>query len=103
MNLLDNFIPFLIFLSDIFIPVAGVIMIDALLIRRSDYHIETLAINREFNWPGLFAWSVGAGFALMISNGVISSPTAIASIDAIVLAGLAYIGFSWIDRKRRPR
>jgi len=103
MNLLDNFIPFLIFLSDIFIPVAGVIMIDALLIRRSDYHIETLAINREFNWPGLFAWSVGAGFALMISNGVISSPTAIASIDAIVLAGLAYIGFSWIDRKRRLR
>jgi len=101
MNLLDNFIPFLIFLSDIFIPVAGVIIIDALFIRRADYHIESLTNNRGFNWPGLIAWSMGAGFALMISNGLIQSPTGIPSIDAITLAALAYIGLSLAGRKRQ--
>jgi len=100
MNLLDSFIPFLIFLSDIFIPVAGVIIIDALLIRRPDYHIETLSRNRAFNWAGLCAWGVGAGFALMISNNIIPSPTGITSIDAIVLAGVTYIALSWRDRNR---
>jgi len=99
MNLLDNFIPFLIFLSDIFIPVAGVIIIDALLMRRADYHIDTLSHNRSFNWPGLIAWAIGAGFALMISNNIIPSPSGITSIDAIILAGLVYLVLSWLSRK----
>jgi len=101
MNLLDNFIPFLIFLSDIFIPVAGVIIIDALFIRRSDYHIDTLADNRAFNWAGLLAWAVGAGFALMISHGIIPILTGITSIDAILFAGLVYLALSWMVRRRR--
>jgi len=100
MNLLDNFIPFLIFLSDIFIPVAGVIIIDALLINRGGYHIDTLKDNRGFNWIGLLAWAVGAAFALMISHGFIPSPTGITSIDAIILAGLLYMGLSWGLRKK---
>jgi cytosine permease len=101
MNLLDNFIPFLIFLSDVFIPVAGVIIIDALFIRKSDYHIGTLENNRSFNWAGLSAWAIAAGFALLISHGVIPSPTSITSIDAIVLAGLVYLVLSWLNRKRQ--
>lgn len=100
MNLLDNFIPFLIFLSDIFIPVAGVIIIDALFIRRSDYHIDTLANNRSFNWAGLLAWAIGAGFALMISHGAIPSPTSITSIDAIIMSAAVYLALSWVSRKR---
>lgn len=100
LNLLDNFIPFLIFLSDIFIPVAGVIIIDALLIRRGDYHIDTLNDNRGFNLSGLIAWAVGAGFALLISHGVLPSPTTITSIDAILMAGLVYVGLSLFVRKR---
>ena len=101
MNLLDNFIPFLIFLSDIFIPVAGVIIIDALIVRRADYHIDTLTDNRNFNWPGLIAWAIGAGFALMISNGIIPSPTGITSVDAIIVAGLTYSALSWGARTRK--
>ena len=100
MNLLDKFIPFLIFLSDIFIPVAGVIIIDALLINRGGYHIDTLKDNRGFNWIGLLAWAVGAACALMISHGFIPSPTGITSIDAIILAGLLYMGLSWGLRKK---
>lgn len=100
MNLLDKFIPFLIFLSDIFVPVAGVIIIDALLMRRKDYHIDTLADNRAFNMAGLAAWTIGAGFALMISHGVMPSPTGIASIDAILLAAIAYTVLALVARKR---
>lgn len=101
LNLLDNFIPFLIFLSDIFIPVAGVIIIDALFIRKNDYHIDTLANNRGFNISGLAAWAIGASFALMVSNGHLPSPSGIASIDAIVLSGIIYITFLWLSRKTR--
>lgn len=100
MNLLNNFIPFLIFLSDIFVPVAGVIIIDALLMRREDYHIDTLADNRAFNMAGLTAWAIGAGFALMISHGVMPSPTGIASIDAISLAAISYTALTMVARKR---
>lgn len=100
MNLLDNFIPFLIFLSDIFVPVAGVIIIDALLIRRGAYHIDSLTDNRAFNRAGLLAWGIGAGLALMISHGLILSPSGITSIDAICLAGLSYLALTWLHQKR---
>lgn len=101
MNLLDNFIPFLIFLSDIFVPVAGVIIVDALLMRRTEYHIDTLTDNRSFNWAGLTAWAMGAGFALMISHGQISSPTGITSIDAILMAGITYTALALLSRRRK--
>lgn len=100
MNLLDNFIPFLIFLSDIFVPVAGVIIVDALLLRRKSYHIETLTANRAFNWPGLLAWGLGATIALLISNNWLYSPTGITSIDAILLAAGLYLLLVWVERKR---
>lgn len=101
MNLLDNFIPFLIFLSDIFIPVAGVIIVDAFFVRRGDYHIDTLANNRSYNLSGLLAWVIGAGFALAVSHGFIPSPTGITSVEAIVLAGFVYISLSHINLRKR--
>lgn len=102
MNLLDNFIPFLIFLSDIFVPVGGVIIIDALFMRRNDYHIDTLQSNRAFNWAGLIAWGIGAGFALLISRDIIPSPTGITSIDAILLAGFSYTALAWLINTNSP-
>ena len=101
MNLLDNFIPFLIFLSDIFIPVAGVIIVDALIMRRADYKIETLLTNRTFNWPGLTAWFIAAGSALLISNGLMGGVSGVTSIDAIVLAACVYAVLTYIDRRRQ--
>ena len=86
--------------SDIFVPVAGVIIVDALFMRRKDYHIDTLTDNRAFNWAGLTAWALGAGFALMISHGLLQSPTGITSIDAIILAALSYTILAWASRKR---
>jgi len=99
LNLLDNFIPFLIFLSDIFVPVAGVLIIDALFIRRNDYTLKTLDANRAFNYPALLAWAIGTSFALLISFGVITSPSGIPSIDAIIVAGISYLILTAISRR----
>ena len=48
LNLLDVFVVFLIYLSIIFIPVAGIIITDYLFVRRADYRIEQLDQNRKF-------------------------------------------------------
>jgi cytosine permease len=57
MNILDSFITFLFYLSVIFIPVAGVIMSDYLLIRPGHYTIESLENNRGLNVKGFAAWN----------------------------------------------
>lgn len=91
MNILDIFIAFLSFLSDIFVPVAGVIIIDALFIKPEKYNIKTLENHFKFSIPAFFAWLVGAAYAVF--NGVLFSvdATGISVIDAIVLTGVIYI------------
>jgi cytosine permease len=91
MNILDIFIAFLSFLSDIFVPVAGVIIIDALFIKPNDYNITTLENHFKFSIPAFFAWLVGAAYAVF--NGVLFSVdvTGITVIDAIVLTSIIYI------------
>lgn len=99
MNILDNFITFLFYLSVIFIPVAGVLMIDALLIRPNAYHIETLNNNRRLNWKGFTAWAVGAVIAVLASEGTIPILTKIAAIDAVLLSAVIYIALAWNERE----
>ena len=100
LNILDGFITFLFYLSVIFIPVAGVLIIDALLIRPGLYRIETLSENRAFNWKGFTAWAVGAVFAVLASEGLIPTLTNIAAMDAVVLSGVLYIALAWTDRRK---
>lgn len=98
MNILDSFITFLFYLSVIFIPVAGVIMSDYLLIRPGHYTVESLDNNRSLNVKGLVAWALGAVFAVLASESVIPSPTTIAAIDAVVLSGIVYLALAWNER-----
>jgi len=98
MNILDSFVTFLFYLSVIFIPVAGVIICDYLLIRPSQYRVETLQQNRSLNAKGLIAWAVGASYAIFAAEALIPTLSNIAAIDAVVLAGLAYLLFSWNER-----
>ena len=99
MNILDSFVTFLFYLSVIFIPVAGVIIVDYLLIQREHYQIETLDQNRSWNVKGLIAWSVGAVFALLASESIIPPLSKIAAIDAVLLSAGVYLALSWKDRK----
>lgn len=100
MNILDSFIMFLFYLSVIFIPVAGVLMIDALLIRPSAYRIETLENNRSLNWKGFVAWAMGAVIAILASNEIITLSN-IAAIDAVMISAIIYIVLSWTERETK--
>ncbi len=101
MNILDSFITFLFWLSVIFIPVAGVLMIDALLIRPGIYKIETLDDNKTLNWKGFAAWAVGAVVAVLASEGLIPTLTKIAAMDAVILSGVIYIALAWNERETK--
>ncbi|GGX73118.1 cytosine permease [Litorimonas cladophorae] len=101
MNILDNFIIFLFYLSVIFIPVAGVLMIDGLLIRPKAYRIETLENNRSLNWKGFVAWAVGAAIAILASEGITQPLSKIAAIDAVLLSAIIYIALAWNEREKK--
>ncbi len=98
MNILDSFVTFLFYLSVIFIPVAGVIVVDYLIVQPERYRIDTLADNRGWNVKGLIAWAGGAVFAVLVSEGVIPPVTNIAAIDAVALSALVYLALCWKSR-----
>lgn len=91
MNILDSFVTFLFYLSVIFIPVAGVIIVDYLLIQRRAYRVETLDDNRAWNVRGVAAWSVGAIFAVLVSESVLPPLSGIAAVDAVLLSAVVYL------------
>ena len=66
LNLLDIFVVFLIYLSIIFIPVAGIIITDYLFVRRDDYRIEQLDNNCKFAPIAFCAWFIGASVSLLM-------------------------------------
>jgi len=100
LNLLDYFVTFLIYLSIIFIPVAGVVIADYVFVRRSAYRIETLDNNRKFAPKAFGAWAIGAAAALAMSEGLIMSPSGISAIDAIALTAISYLALTWTDRRK---
>ena len=99
LNLLDYFVTFLFYLSIIFVPVAGVILVDYFLIRPDRYRIETLAANTSFNLKGFATWAVGAAVSILMSEGLIPSLTGMAAMDAALLTGILYLALSWSDRQ----
>ena len=100
MNILDNFLTFLFYLSVIFIPVAGVIIVDFFLVQRQAYQVETLELNRSLNVKGIIAWSVGALFAVIASETELPSLTQIAAIDAVLLSAVAYLLLSRLNARK---
>ena len=98
LNLLDNFITFIFYLSVIFVPVAGIIISDYLFIRPNAYKIESLTNNREIAPKGFVAWLLSAIFVILSTENIISSPSEIAAVDAILLGGIIYTALSWNER-----
>lgn len=103
LNLLDVFVVFLIFLSIIFIPVAGIVIMDYLFVRRDDYRIEQLDNNRKFAPIAFCAWFIGAAVSLLMYWGILQSPSKIEAIDAIVLTAISYLILSWVSARVSPK
>jgi len=90
MNILDSFVTFLFYLSVVFIPVAGVIIVDHFIARPGAYRVTEVADNQPLNRWGLLAWFMGAAIALAASEGFIGSVTSVAALDAMLTAALLY-------------
>lgn len=97
LNLLDVFVVFLIYLSIIFIPVAGIVISDYFFVRRDAYRIEQLENNRKFAPIAFCAWFIGAVAALAMSEGFVQSPSGIGAIDAIILTAISYLALTWLS------
>ena len=90
MNILDSFVTFLFYLSVVFIPVAGVIIVDHFIARPETYRVREVADNQSLNRWGLLAWFMGAAIALAASEGFIGSVTHVAALDAMLTAAVLY-------------
>lgn len=99
MNILAQFETFLWYLSIIFIPVVGVLIIDRLFLRPNHYNLETLEDNNTLNVPAFCAWAIGSTFAILADRAILPTPTGIGAMDALILSGLLYVGLTWISRK----
>ena len=88
-NILDYFLTFLFYLAIIFVPVAGVIAVDYLVLRRSAYHEQRIELQQDFRPEAVISWALGACIALAGSLGWISF-TSIAAIDAMLASAATY-------------
>ena len=100
MNILGQFETFLWYLSIIFIPVAGVLIIDRLFLRPAAYNLETLNDNNTLNLPAFIAWAIGSALAILADRGTIPTMTGIGAIDALIISGVLYIALSFIIRRK---
>lgn len=97
MNILDYFITFLIYLSVVFVPVAGIIIVDFAMNWRTRYRIETLAANRKISVKAFAAWIVGAVISILMENDIFPSLTSMGAVDSAILSGVVYGCFAWIE------
>ncbi len=88
-NILDYFLDFLFYLAIVFVPVAGLIAVDYLLVRRSAYHDQREACETNLRTSALVAWALGACIALAGSWEWVTL-SGIAAIDAMLVAALSY-------------
>jgi cytosine permease len=94
MNILDIFISFLVFLAAIFVPVAGIIIVDYIFIKPKAYVIETLSDNSRFSWPAGLAWLIGASISAFHDSLWLPSLTGITVLDAVMVSALIYFALA---------
>ena len=99
LNILGAFEIFLWYLSIIFIPVAGVLIVDRFFIRPQAYKLETLSDNNSLNIPACSAWVIGAVVAILADRGMIPNLTGIGAMDALILSAVLYFIFAKFTSK----
>jgi cytosine permease len=98
LNILDHFLTFLFYLSIIFVPIAGVLIVDFFLARRNAYLPEAHASIRTFEPRALASWATGAGAAVLGSQGFFTL-TRIPALDAILIACVVHAALTFIKRR----
>ncbi len=93
LNILDYFLTFLFYLAIVFVPVAGVIAVDYILVRRSAYHADRLALQRPFSPLAIVAWAAGALVALLGAEGIVTL-SGIAALDAMAVSAIGYLALT---------
>lgn len=99
LHILDYFIPFLIYLAVIFVPVGGIIIVDFFLLRRNDYLGDSYLHQGGWRWRALASWAAGTGVAALGMKHVFTL-TGTAAIDAILTAALAHTLLNWKQRQQ---
>lgn len=89
LNILDVFLTFLFYLAIVFVPVAGVIMVDYLVSRRSAYHDDRERLQEAVRPVAIGAWTVGAALALAGAEGFVTL-SGVAAFDAMLVSALTY-------------
>jgi cytosine permease len=97
LELLEHFLTFLFYLSIVFVPVASIIIIDALRVRPRDYFGDEDPAPRSSEPAALLAWAAGAAFAVLGSMGWVRL-SGIAALDAMIISGLLYLLLRWRAR-----
>lgn len=101
-NILDSFIPFLIYLTVIFIPVGAVILADYFFTDRAHYADYGQGDIAPVRWPALVAWATGSGIAFASMEGLIELSGTVA-IDAIVASFVLHLILARIGARIGPR
>ncbi|MFK8053894.1 MAG: cytosine permease [Woeseiaceae bacterium] len=89
LNILDYFLDFLFYLAIVFVPVAGIIVVDYLWVHRTAYHVDFDPGSQRVSIPALLSWVLGATLALLGAFGVVSL-SGIAALDAMFVSALAF-------------
>ena len=99
LNILDYFLTFLFYLAIVFVPVAGVIAVDYVVVRRSAYHGDRVALQRPISVLAMVAWAAGALVALLGAEGFVSL-SGIAAVDAMLVAATVYLVLTkWLTKR----
>jgi cytosine permease len=88
-DILDFFLSFVFYLSIVFVPVAGVIAVDYLFLRRAAYREQRLQLERTARATAIASWACGACAALAGSLGWLTL-SGIAAVDAMLVSALVY-------------
>lgn len=97
-GIIEYFIEFLILLSTLIPPIAGIYISDFFLVKRQQYDVAAIDALPVISLPAFVAWTAGFVVALTTARNLMFI-TGIPGLDAIVVASITY----WFLSKYRER
>lgn len=97
LDIMNVFIPFLLFLGIATPPVAGIYVADFLLYRRNGYHDAVLQQGPSVKVLTFVAWTLASVVGFATANGIFTL-TSIPSVDSILVACIGYAILSRMNR-----